>query len=258
LYTCKYAKKIGPLLKLLYSLSTCYIMILLLRMLWIGDWCTVIRFEWVSAKFGTCTVVSVSGTLVEAQMCVFALESTHFFCNKCPIYKHDGASNKFSTNSHGTDYSVWQQHGLTLYLCCCGILLRKSCYATAGFLVLSAVAACCRKKVLLWHQHGVVNDVSLLPSLLQLGMISGMLTQQMGIWHCLITVLLLHHVVTTWKLWQQHDTLNSCITVRMLQHAREGSNAVATAGYLILSLMWLLLQHVVIIYCCTQKGIYLV
>jgi hypothetical protein len=26
--------------------------------------------------------------------------------NKCPIYIHDGASAKFSTNSHETDYSV--------------------------------------------------------------------------------------------------------------------------------------------------------
>jgi hypothetical protein len=71
------------------------------------DFCyTVIRFLWVSAKFGTCTVVSVNGTLVEAEMCTFTLESTHFVFNKCPIYNHDGASSKFSTNSQGTDYSV--------------------------------------------------------------------------------------------------------------------------------------------------------
>jgi hypothetical protein len=31
-----------------------------------------------SAKFGTCTVVSVNGTLVEDKMSTFALESTHF------------------------------------------------------------------------------------------------------------------------------------------------------------------------------------
>jgi hypothetical protein len=30
----------------------------------------------------------------------------HFSFNKCPIYTHDGASAKFSTNSHETDYSV--------------------------------------------------------------------------------------------------------------------------------------------------------
>jgi hypothetical protein len=67
---------------------------------------TVIRFSWVSAKFGTCTVVSVNGTLVDAKMCAFTLESTHFIFNKCPFYTHDGASVKFSTNSHETDYSV--------------------------------------------------------------------------------------------------------------------------------------------------------
>jgi hypothetical protein len=79
---------------------------------------TVIRFLRVSAKFGTCTIVSVNGILVEAKMCTFTLESTHFIFNKCPIYNHDGASAKFSTNSHETDYSV----------CCCtvlGVLLKK-------------------------------------------------------------------------------------------------------------------------------------
>jgi hypothetical protein len=63
-------------------------------------------FVWVSAKFGTCTVVSVKGTIVEAKMCTFTLESTHFIFNKSPIYTHDGASAKFSTNSQKTDYSV--------------------------------------------------------------------------------------------------------------------------------------------------------
>jgi hypothetical protein len=67
---------------------------------------TVIRFFIVSAKFGTCIVVSVNGTLVEAKMCTFTLESTHFIFNKCPIYTHDGASGKFITNSHETDYSA--------------------------------------------------------------------------------------------------------------------------------------------------------
>jgi hypothetical protein len=67
---------------------------------------TVIRFLGVSAKFGPCTVVSVNGILVEAKMCTFTLESTHFIFNKCPIYTHDGASAKYSTNSLETDYSV--------------------------------------------------------------------------------------------------------------------------------------------------------
>jgi hypothetical protein len=67
---------------------------------------TVIRFLRVSAKFGTCTVVSINGTLIEAKMCTFTLESTHFIFNKCPIYTYDGASAKFSTNSQETDYSA--------------------------------------------------------------------------------------------------------------------------------------------------------
>ncbi len=53
---------------------------------------TVLRFVWASAKFGACTVVSVNGTLVEAKMCTFTLESTDFIFNKCPIYTHDSAS----------------------------------------------------------------------------------------------------------------------------------------------------------------------
>ncbi len=66
----------------------------------------MIRFVRVSAKFGTCTVVSINGTLFEAIMCTFTLESTHFIFHKGPIYTHDGASAKFTTNSHETDYSV--------------------------------------------------------------------------------------------------------------------------------------------------------
>jgi hypothetical protein len=49
--------------------------------------------------------VSVNETVVEAKMCTFTLESTHFIFNKCPIYTHDGASAKFSSNSCETDYS---------------------------------------------------------------------------------------------------------------------------------------------------------
>ncbi len=50
--------------------------------------------------------MSVNGTLAEAKACTFTLESTHFIFNKCPIYTHDGASAKFSTNSLGMDYSA--------------------------------------------------------------------------------------------------------------------------------------------------------
>jgi len=68
--------------------------------------CTVFRFVRVSAKFGNCTFESVNVTLVAAKMCTFTLESTHLIFNKCPIYTYDGASAKFSTNSHETVYSV--------------------------------------------------------------------------------------------------------------------------------------------------------
>jgi hypothetical protein len=67
---------------------------------------TVIRFVWVSAKFGTCTVVNVNGSLVEDKMRRFKWKCAHFSFNKCPIYAHDGESAKFSTNSYETDNSV--------------------------------------------------------------------------------------------------------------------------------------------------------
>ena len=51
--------------------------------------------------------MSVNGTPVEAKSCAFTLESTHFFFILCPIYTHDGASAKFSTNSQETAYSVY-------------------------------------------------------------------------------------------------------------------------------------------------------
>ncbi len=49
--------------------------------------------------------MSVNGTFVEAKLSTFTLESTDFIFNKCPIYTHDGASAKFSTNSQETDYN---------------------------------------------------------------------------------------------------------------------------------------------------------
>jgi hypothetical protein len=67
---------------------------------------TVIRFVKVRAQFGTFIVVSVNGTIVKAKMCTLSLESTRFIFNKSPIYTHDGASAKFSTNSHETDHSA--------------------------------------------------------------------------------------------------------------------------------------------------------
>ncbi len=46
----------------------------------------------------------VNGTLVEDKMRRFKGEWGQFSFNKCPFYTHDGASAKFSTNSHETDY----------------------------------------------------------------------------------------------------------------------------------------------------------
>jgi hypothetical protein len=68
--------------------------------------CTVIRFLRVSSKFGTCTVVSVYGTLVENKMRRFKGECANFIFSKCHTYTYDGASANFSTNSHKTDDSV--------------------------------------------------------------------------------------------------------------------------------------------------------
>jgi hypothetical protein len=48
----------------------------------------------------------VNGAVVEDKMRRFKGECAHFSLKKCPIYSHDGASNKFSTNSHETDYSA--------------------------------------------------------------------------------------------------------------------------------------------------------
>ncbi len=59
---------------------------------------TVIRFVWVSAKFGTCTVVNVYGTFVDDKMRRFKGECTHFSFNNCSIFTHNDACAKLSTN----------------------------------------------------------------------------------------------------------------------------------------------------------------
>ncbi len=62
-------------------------------------------FEWISAKSVTCTVVSVFGTLAEANklwhlplnvriLSSTSVECAHFIFNKCPIYTHEGASGR--------------------------------------------------------------------------------------------------------------------------------------------------------------------
>ncbi len=50
--------------------------------------------------------MSVNGTLVEDKMRRFKGECAHFWFNNCFFYTHDGASAKFSTNSHETDNSA--------------------------------------------------------------------------------------------------------------------------------------------------------
>ncbi len=50
--------------------------------------------------------MSVNRTLVEAKLCTFHLESTDFYLQQFYHHIQDGASAKFSTNSHETDYSV--------------------------------------------------------------------------------------------------------------------------------------------------------
>ncbi len=47
--------------------------------------CIVIRFMWVSAKFGTCTVMSVNGALVEDKIRRFKGECAHFSFKNFPF-----------------------------------------------------------------------------------------------------------------------------------------------------------------------------
>ncbi len=79
---------------------------------------TVFRSVWVSAKFGTCTVDNVNGSLVEDKMRRFKDECAHFSCNKCPNYTRDGTSAKFST------YSLADNSILTIWV----IFLRTTSY----------------------------------------------------------------------------------------------------------------------------------
>ncbi len=90
---------------------------------------TVIRFTWVRAKFGTCTVVSVNGTLVEDKMRRFKGECAHFCFNNCFIYTHDGASAKFSTNSHETDNSVPTSSSLNYSIFKILLSILSSCFS---------------------------------------------------------------------------------------------------------------------------------
>jgi hypothetical protein len=66
----------------------------------------VVRFLWVGAGFGACTVVGVGGTLVGDKMRRFKGECEHFGFNRCPIYTRGGAGAKFGTDSQEMDNSV--------------------------------------------------------------------------------------------------------------------------------------------------------
>ncbi len=50
--------------------------------------------------------MSVNGTLVVDKMRRYNGECAQFSFNKCPIYNHDGARDKFSTNSQEMDNSA--------------------------------------------------------------------------------------------------------------------------------------------------------
>ncbi len=51
--------------------------------------------------------MSVNETLVEEKMHTLQGEYAQLSFNKCPIYTHDDASAKLSTNSHETENSVY-------------------------------------------------------------------------------------------------------------------------------------------------------
>ncbi len=57
----------------------------------------------------------VNGILVEDKMPRFKGECEHFRFSKCPIYTHDGASAKFSTNSQEMDNSAVPTYGIKFY-----------------------------------------------------------------------------------------------------------------------------------------------
>ncbi len=67
--------------------------------------------------------MGVNGTLVEDKMRGFKGECEHFSFNKCPIYTHDGASAKFSTNSQEMDNSAPGAPQVSTTLVANGIIL---------------------------------------------------------------------------------------------------------------------------------------
>ncbi len=63
-----------------------------------------------SAKFGTCTAVSVNGTLVEAK-CAHSSLNLRIYLHRVSHLYSRRARAKFSTNSHEMDYSVLSWKG---------------------------------------------------------------------------------------------------------------------------------------------------
>ncbi len=122
---------------------------------------TVIRFVWVSAKFGTCTVVSVNRTLIEDKMRSFKGECAYFSFSKCPICNHDSTRVKFSTNSHKTDnravqlqthsaLKLWSIFFTTVYT-----LLSGRGKATWRTLLLYCTRKICLNQ---WNTHDCIID----------------------------------------------------------------------------------------------------
>ncbi len=84
--------------------------------------------------------MSVNGTIVEEKMRRFKGQCAHFSFNKCPIYTHDGASAKFSSNSQETATSAGSR---TTNLTLRAVLQPASGYDSNSS---QAVRVCSRRK----------------------------------------------------------------------------------------------------------------
>jgi hypothetical protein len=66
-------------------------------------------------------------------MCRFKGECEHYSFNKCPIYTHDGASAKFSTNSQEMDNSVVVQYFVAVSVQLLRVAVLVLCNTCIGF-----------------------------------------------------------------------------------------------------------------------------
>ncbi len=105
----------------------------------------------------------VNGTLVEDKMRRFNCECEHFRFNKCPIYTHDGASAKFSTNSQEMDNTVgaWgtliHEKNLKSKISCQTLFKSYDKYVhTVDNSVCRSNSSCKRKKVMYRQVEGCV------------------------------------------------------------------------------------------------------